>query len=69
MFNTSRVDYIIRKKSQDYFFLVKTHSLEPGSFYVYLSVENIISNLRAIIVYVFHFGLIIIQFDCCKGQL
>ena len=26
--------------------------------YVYLSVENIMSNFRAIMVYVFHFGLI-----------
>ena len=41
--------------------------------YVYLAVENIINNFRAIMVYVFHFGLIIyrklIQFDCCKGHL
>ena len=29
------------------------------SIYVYLSVENIMSNFRAIMVYVFHFGLII----------
>ena len=36
--------------------------------------ENIMTNFRAIMVYVFHFGLIIsieklIQFDCCKGHL
>ena len=41
--------------------------------YVYLSVENIMTNFRAIMVYVFHFGLIIyrklIQSDCCKGHL
>ena len=29
------------------------------SMYVYLSVENIRTNFRAIMVYVFHFGLII----------
>ena len=43
------------------------------SMYVYLSVENIMTNFRAIMVYVFHFGLIIyrklIQFDCCNGHL
>ena len=40
--------------------------------YIYLSVENIMSNIRAIMVYDFHFGLILerfIQFDCCKGDL
>ena len=39
-----------------------------------MSVENIMTNFRAIMVYVFHFGLILsiekfIQFDCCKGHL
>ena len=41
--------------------------------YVYLSVENIMTNFRAIMVYVFHFGLLsiekLIHFDCCKGHL
>ena len=39
-----------------------------------LSGENIMTTFRAIMIYVFHFGLIIyreklIQFDCCKGHL
>ena len=32
---------------------------EDSSIYVNLSVENIMTNFRAIMVYVFHFGLII----------
>ena len=43
------------------------------SMYVYLSVENIMTNFRAIMVYVCHFGHIIyrkvIQLNCCKGNL
>ena len=44
------------------------------SMYVYLSVENIVSNFRAIMVYVFFILELLsiekfIQFDCCKGHL
>ena len=45
------------------------------SMYVRLSVENIKTNFRAIMVNVFHFGLIIyrkvklIHFDCCNDHL
>ena len=41
--------------------------------YVYLSVENIMSNIRTIMVYVFVLDLLsiekLIQFNCCKGHL
>ena len=43
--------------------------------YVYLSVENIMSNFRAIMVYDFHFGLVTLQksslksTEHCKGHL
>ena len=41
--------------------------------YVYLSVENIMTNFRASMVYFFILGLLsvenVIQFDCCKGHL
>ena len=40
-------------------------------FDLYLSVENIMSNIRAIMVYVLDLLSIekLIQFDCCKGHL
>ena len=41
--------------------------------YLYLSVENIMSNIRAIMYMFFVLDLLsiekLIQFDCCKGHL
>ena len=43
--------------------------MKTFSMYVYLSVEDIMSNFRAIMVYDLLSIEKFIQFDCCKGHL